>query len=102
VRENTRRANAVGGHSRSVGRGVRVIERKRGAGWRDRDLYTLLKSADALAPPDEGPRYVFLEEITGMIGDWVARIKWLRDNTSLGDSCTTGYIQITAHGRKER
>jgi uncharacterized protein len=56
-------------------------------GWRDRDLYTLLKSADALAPPDKGPRYVFLDEITGMIGDWVARIKWLRDNTSLGDDC---------------
>jgi predicted AAA+ superfamily ATPase len=56
-------------------------------GWRDGDLYTLARSADALAPPDEGPRYIFLDEITGVIGDWVARIKWLRDNTSLGDDC---------------
>lgn len=56
-------------------------------GWRDGDLYTLVKSADALAPPGEGPRYIFLDEITGVVGDWVARTKWLRDNTSLGDDC---------------
>lgn len=56
-------------------------------GWRDSDLYTLIKSTDALAPPAEGPRYVFLDEITGVVGDWVARIKWLRDNTPLGDDC---------------
>ncbi|MFS8637439.1 MAG: AAA family ATPase [Gemmatimonadota bacterium] len=56
-------------------------------GWRDRDLYTLVRSIDSFAPPEEGPRYVFLDEITGVKGDWVARIKWLRDNTSLGDDC---------------
>lgn len=56
-------------------------------GWRDGDLYTLLKSVDGLAPPDEGPRYLFLDEITGVVGDWVSRVKWLRDNTSLGDDC---------------
>jgi uncharacterized protein len=56
-------------------------------GWRDGDLYTLIKSAAALAPPDEGPRYVFLDEVTGVLGDWVSRIKWLRDNTALGDDC---------------
>lgn len=56
-------------------------------GWRDGDLYTLIKLADALAPAAEGTRYIFLDEITGVVGDWVARVKWLRDNTSLGDDC---------------
>ena len=56
-------------------------------GWRDTDLHTLVKSANALAPPEEGPRYFFLDEITGVVGDWVSRIKWLRDNMSFGDDC---------------
>ena len=72
-----------------VGRGVspRQVFHAACDGWRDGDLYTLLKSADALSPPTDGPRYFFLDEITGIVGDWVSRVKWLRDNTSLGDDC---------------
>lgn len=56
-------------------------------GWRDSDLHTLVKRTDALAPPEDGPRFIFLDEITGVVGNWIARIKWLRDNSTLGDDC---------------
>lgn len=56
-------------------------------GWRDGDLGLLVSIAEELAPPADGPRYFFLDEVTGVSGDWVSRMKWLRDNTALDDDC---------------
>jgi uncharacterized protein len=55
--------------------------------WRSRDLRTLVDLLDALSPPQRGPRYVFLDEVTGVADAWPATIKWLRDNSSLRDDC---------------
>ena len=48
-------------------------------GLRSRDLGLLVDAADALMP-DQGPRYWFFDEITGITDGWPERIKWLRDN----------------------
>ena len=48
-------------------------------GLRSRDLGMLVDAADALTPED-GTRYWFLDEITGVTDGWPERIKWLRDN----------------------
>lgn len=56
-------------------------------GWRAGDLGLLERIADELAPPHEGPRYFFLDEITAIADDWVSRIKWLRDNTPMDGDC---------------
>lgn len=50
-------------------------------GLRSRDLGLLVDAADALMP-DEGNRYWFIDEITGITDGWPERIKWLRDNDS--------------------
>lgn len=55
--------------------------------WRADDLEAFLELLDSLAPPSEGPRYVLLDEITAIDGDWVPQVKWLRDNTALADDC---------------
>lgn len=55
--------------------------------WRSRDLVTLVQLLDDLSPPVNGPRYVFLDEITAIKDDWVAQVAWLRDQTSLRDDC---------------
>jgi uncharacterized protein len=55
--------------------------------WRDQDLDILVDVLDGLSPPAEGSRYVFLDEITAIRGDWVTKVKWLRDNTSLRNDC---------------
>jgi uncharacterized protein len=55
-------------------------------GWRANWLGGLVSSAQQLVTGD-GPRYWFLDEITGVSGDWPSQIKWLRDNTSLGEDC---------------
>jgi predicted AAA+ superfamily ATPase len=48
----------------------------------------LVDLADALAPPDpRRPRYVFLDEVTAIVDDWIGQITWLRDQTSLRDDC---------------
>lgn len=56
-------------------------------GWRARDLVTLLDVGNGLAPPADGARYFFLDEITSISDDWVAQITWLRDNSALRDDC---------------
>jgi len=48
-------------------------------GWRVRDL-TKLANAVRQMSPWNGRRYWFLDEITGMSGEWPHHIKWLRDN----------------------
>ena len=48
-------------------------------GLRSRDLGLLVDAADALMPED-GVRYWFFDEITGVADGWPERIKWLRDN----------------------
>lgn len=56
-------------------------------GWRAEDLAIFVESIDRLAPVNGGPRYVILDEITAIRNDWVAQIKWLRDNSSLRADC---------------
>lgn len=56
-------------------------------GMLDSDLRVLLDVIDRLSGGREAPRYVFLDEITAIGGDWVSRVKWLRDNSSLRDDC---------------
>jgi predicted AAA+ superfamily ATPase len=41
---------------------------------------------EQLAGPVEGPRYWLLDEITA-VRSWPDAIKWLRDNTAMGDDC---------------
>lgn len=48
-------------------------------GWRMGDL-TKLADAVRQMSPWSGRRYWFLDEITGMSGEWPHHIKWLRDN----------------------
>jgi predicted AAA+ superfamily ATPase len=49
-------------------------------GWQARDLRTLVQNV-ALPPVPHGQtRYWFLDEVTGVDGDWAPHIKWLRDN----------------------
>ena len=50
-------------------------------GLRSRDLGLLVDAADGLMP-DEGHRYWFIDEITGIADGWPERVKWLRDNDS--------------------
>ncbi len=54
-------------------------------GWRARDLTTLLDVAGGLMP--RSPRFLFLDEVSGIADDWVSRIAWLRDNTAMRDDC---------------
>lgn len=50
-------------------------------GWRARELSQLVSAARVfLPPPEEGPRYWFLDEVSSVKGDWPSEIKWLRDN----------------------
>ena len=48
-------------------------------GLRSRDLPLLVDAADALML-DDGGRFWFFDEITGITDGWPERIKWLRDN----------------------
>lgn len=56
-------------------------------GWRAADLGLLEAVAQELAPPREGPRWFFIDEVTAIQDDWVSRLKWLRDNTALDGDC---------------
>ena len=48
-------------------------------GLRSRDLGMLVDAGDSLMP-DDGGRFWFFDEITGIADGWPERIKWLRDN----------------------
>ena len=48
-------------------------------GLRSRDLGMLVDAADALMLED-GRRFWFIDEVTGITDGWPDRIKWLRDN----------------------
>ena len=48
-------------------------------GWRAGDL-TKMANAVRQMSPWSGSRYWFLDEITGISGEWPHHIKWLRDN----------------------
>ena len=48
-------------------------------GWRADDLSDLADSVHQVSPW-KGRRYWFIDEITGVLGKWPYRIKWLRDN----------------------
>lgn len=48
-------------------------------GWRAADLGRLAGAA-AQMTPREGPRWWFIDEITGITDGWPEQIKWLRDN----------------------
>ncbi|MGH2834775.1 MAG: ATP-binding protein [Solirubrobacteraceae bacterium] len=51
------------------------------------DLQRLITAGrDVLTRGVDGPRYWFLDEITSVPG-WPEAIKWLRDNTALGEDC---------------
>lgn len=56
-------------------------------GWRAGDLRILATILETLAPATDGPRYLFLDEVTAVVGDWISQVKWLRDNTAVGDDC---------------
>ena len=47
-------------------------------GWDARHLARFVGIAQQLTL--DGPRYWFLDEISGVVGSWPERIKWLRDN----------------------
>lgn len=52
-------------------------------GWSSRELVGLVEASPTfLAPASDGIRYWFIDEITGVRGDWPSEIKWLRDNDS--------------------
>lgn len=55
-------------------------------GWRANWLGTLVRAADQMTAVN-GPRYWFLDEVTGVAGDWASHVKWLRDNTAWGRDC---------------
>lgn len=48
-------------------------------GWRADELRGLIRATRSWLP-ESGPRYWFLDEITGVTGGWAEQIKWLRDN----------------------
>lgn len=56
-------------------------------GWRADELRGLIRATRAWLP-DQGHRYWFLDEITGVRGGWAEQIKWLRDNDPLFRSDT--------------
>lgn len=48
-------------------------------GWRAGDLTKLADAVHQMSP-GSGERFWFVDEITGMSGEWPDHIKWLRDN----------------------
>ncbi len=48
-------------------------------GWNASDLGRLAGAASQMTPRD-GPRWWFIDEITGISDGWAEQIKWLRDN----------------------
>jgi uncharacterized protein len=65
-----------------VAKGVppHAIVRVAADGWSATDLRTVVTNV-ALPPAPEGSRrWWFVDEVTGVAGDWAPQIKWLRDN----------------------
>lgn len=57
-------------------------------GWDESDLGGLVRvGRDLETRGVSETRYWFIDEITGVRGDWPNRIKWLRDNTRFGEDC---------------
>jgi uncharacterized protein len=57
-------------------------------GWDESDLGGLIRvGRDLETRGVVETRYWFIDEITGVRGDWPNRIKWLRDNTAFGEDC---------------
>ncbi len=68
--------------SRLISEGVPplAVVRVAADGWTARDLRTVAQNV-ALPPVADGQtRYWFVDEVTGVSGDWAKQIKWLRDN----------------------
>ena len=68
--------------SRLVASGVPPLSIVRLAvdGWAATDLRTVVQNVTLPRIPEGRHRWWFIDEITGMAGDWAAAIKWLRDN----------------------
>jgi len=49
-------------------------------GWSANDLRTVIQNVTLPQIGDDARRWWFIDEITGVSGDWPATIKWLRDN----------------------
>ncbi len=70
-------------------------------GWRAADLRTLAQNA-ALPTVDASiHRWWFIDEITGVTGDWASQVKWLRDNEPLFRNATVVLTGSSAHGLSE-
>lgn len=67
--------------SRLIASGVPPLSivRFAGDGLSATELRTLVQNVPLPGPPDT-PRWWFIDEATGMQGDWATTIKWLRDN----------------------
>jgi uncharacterized protein len=74
--------------SRLISGGVdpRTIIHASCEGWSAADLGALVDHGRRIAAPGtRQPRVWFLDEISGVKGDWPNRIKWLRDNDPFGE-----------------
>jgi len=49
-------------------------------GWTANDLRTLVQNIAIPPAPDGLSRWWFIDEVTGVTGEWATQIKWLRDN----------------------
>lgn len=70
-------------------------------GWKAPDLRTLVQNS-ALPLIGEGERrWWFIDEITGVTGDWASQIKWLRDNEPTFRNATVVLTGSNADGLSE-
>ena len=49
-------------------------------GWAASDVRTVVQNIPLPRPPEGVHRWWFIDEITGIVDDWAATIKWMRDN----------------------
>jgi len=49
-------------------------------GWSADDLRTVIQNVPLPRIPEGIRRWWFIDEVTGVTGDWVSTVKWLRDN----------------------
>lgn len=57
-------------------------------GWQANDLGHLLPvGREQLTRGVDEPRWWFIDEVTAVRGDWPETVKWLRDNTAMGEDC---------------
>lgn len=57
-----------------------AIVRTAADGWAASDLRSVIQNVALPRPPDGTRRWWFIDEVTGVSGDWASAIKWLRDN----------------------